>query len=229
MRIGIAFLAAGAAFGTAQADPVEEMVSPNYRLAATAFDTTGRRKASASFQLLDAVGQVTPVGFSGSDNFLLESGFLLAVGGKRPLDKLIPDIIAALNDLLAGGTLGKNATKKIDQAIKFLEDALAAYQLYLNGDPAALANALNKSRRAIANLVASGADTTAYQQMLAEAAQLAVTVELNRIGAVVGETNPFLVDAVLFAGLGDEALLGGLFETSVQNYTQAYNNALLAL
>ncbi len=78
-----------------------EMSSDNFILSISVMDTTGTTKDSASFSLLDAVGQPTPVGPSASDNFNLEAGFIYGTMFSMPLDKTIDGVIEGLNEILA--------------------------------------------------------------------------------------------------------------------------------
>lgn len=114
-------------------------------------------------------------------------------------------------------------------ALKFLEDALNAYALYEAGDPDALANALNKTRIAIDKLIASGVETSIYQEMLAQSAELGVTAEINRIASIAGDNNPYVIQARYFLSNGSTELLYNIYDRAVQSFTQAYNEALLAV
>ena len=119
--------------------------------------------------------------------------------------------------------------KKIDSAIQFLQQALAAFALYQAGDVNALANALSKTKSAIKKLIASGVNTDGYQQMLAQAAELNVTSEVNRIALIAGEASPNVVQARVFLFNGSNDLLNLVYGSSVQSFVQAYNEALLAI
>ena len=208
-----------------------EMSSDNFIISISVMDSTGTTKSSDNFNLLDAAGQPTPVGPSASENFTLEAGILYGTIFSMPLDTTISNVISALLEIHEDSSLTKQEKKKIDLAIKFLEDALDAWTLYEAGDPDALANALNKTKSAINKLIDSGVDTEVYQKMLAQASELAVTGELNNIASTAtgGESNPNIIQARIFLTDGSTELQSAIFDDAVQSFVQAYNEALLAV
>ena len=209
-----------------------EMSSDEFILSISVMDSTGSTKRSDNFILLDAVGQPTPVGPSARNDFILEAGFIYGTSFSMPLDKTITSVIGGLEDLLSDPklTLSNQEKKKIGMAIKFLEDALAAWALHEAGDPDALANALNKTKSAINKLIDSGVDTEVHQKMLAQASELAVTGEINNIASIAtgGESNPNIVQARIFLSDGSAEMQSVVYNAAVQSFTQAYNEALLA-
>ncbi|MBI3601032.1 MAG: hypothetical protein HY097_10395 [Nitrospinae bacterium] len=206
-----------------------EMSSANYSLSTSVMDTSGSTKSSYGYNLLDSVGQPTPIGYSGGSNFKLEAGFLYGTRFSMPLDQTISNVIPALQGLLTDPSLSKQQKKDIQMALKFLEDALNSYALYKAGDTTALANALNKTRSAIDKLIASGVETGIYQEMLAQSAELGVTAEINRIASIAGDNNPYVIQARYFLSNGSTELLSAVYDRAVQSFTQAYNEALLAV
>jgi hypothetical protein len=209
-----------------------EMASANYIISSSVMNSTGLEKSSSTYKLLDSVGQSTPTGVSNNNvNAKLEGGFLYGTQFAVPLDQTATSVITALGDILINNqTLTNQQRKSIELAIKFLQDALNAFALYQAGDINALTNAMNKTKSAINKLIASGvAETEVYQQMLAQAAELAVTTEINRIASIAGDANAFVIQARVFLSAGSTALLSFLYSNAVQSFTQAYNEALLAV
>ena len=206
-----------------------EMSSENFILSISVLDNTGTTKSSDNFNLLDTVGQPTPIGPSASDNFNLEAGFIYGTLFSMPLDKTIDGVIEGLNEILANDPLTKQEKKKIEMAIKFLEDALDAWALYEAGDADALANALNKTKSAINKMIDSAVDTEIYQKMLAQASQITVTTEINSIASTAGDSDPNVIQARVFLSDGSAEVLNADYFNSVQSFTQAYNEALLAV
>ncbi len=207
-----------------------EMTGNDYILSPSVMDSTGKEKGSNNFLLLDSVGQPTPIGPSQGNDFILEAGFIYQLQFTITLDNAITNAIGGLTDLLDTQGLTNQQIKKIESAIQFLQQALASFAQYQAGDLAALANALNKTKSAINKMLASGLNATdVYQKMLAQAAELNVTSEVNRIALMAGETDPNVVQARVFLLDGSNELLGLVFDASVQSFTQAYNQALLAI
>lgn len=214
----------------------EEMKSTNFILSVSVTDSAGESKGSPNFNLLDDVGQPSPIGESTSLNFILEAGFIYQTIFSTPLGVLIPVVITGLGDILADSTLTltKQDIKKVESTIKFLEDALAAWALFEAGDDAALANALNKTKSAINKLHAindPAVDTQIFQKMLSQASELAVNSMINEkaLAATGGETNLNIIQARIFFSDGSAELLNESYDIAVQSFVQAYNEALLAV
>lgn len=205
------------------------MESDSFALSVSVKDSAGESKMSPSFNLLDAAGQSTPIGKSESANYALQAGFIYNTVFSMLPDKalaLVKDGLSALK-----GTMTKAEEKKIDQAIKFIDDALAAWALFEAGDSDALANALNKTRSAIKNMIDSELpETLPFQLMLAQTSELAVNAEINIIAstAVGGEANPNIIQARTFWSDGSTELLNADYFKSVQSFTKAYNEAIAA-
>ncbi len=211
----------------------EEMKTELFNLSVSVMDSTGTSKSSPNFNLLDAVGQPTPVGFSKTDFFVLKAGFIYGTTFSTPLDKIIPGIIDDLIVFRDDPSTPKQDEQKIKLAIKFLKDALKAWDLFEGGDADALANALNKTRNAINKLQDindPAIDTQIHQELLAKASELAVNNKINEIAfnAAGGETNPDIIQARIFFSDGSTELLNAIYDTAVQSFVQAYNAALLA-
>ena len=207
-----------------------EISSDNFSISVSVMDSTGSTKSSPSYNLLDATGQPTPIGPSTSA-LNLEAGFIYGTVFSQPLDETIIGVIGGLEKLLVDAPLSKQETKKVEMAIQFLEDALDAWALYDSGDDVALANALNKTKSAINKLLSiePDVDTQVYQKMLAQASELAVTTEINDIASVAGDTDPNVVQARIFLSDGYSELIGTVYDSAVQSFVQAYNEALLAV
>ena len=208
-----------------------EMSGGDYIISTNEIGMTGTTSQGGDFLLLGIGGQPTPSGVSLSDTEDLEAGYIYATLFSRSPSDLIPIIIPGIEELLPG--LNKQAKKKVQLAVKFLEKALAALEQF-EADPVAnandLANALNEIKSAIKKLDDSGADTDGFEEILAQAAELMVTTEINRLAfeAVNGESDLSIIQSRLFLNDGTIDLLDGFYLTAVQSFVQAYNEALLA-
>lgn len=203
-----------------------------YNMPASVMDTTGTEKKSASYILVDAVGQGTPAGVSAGASFNLKAGFIYDAEFSLSLEDAIPGVIGKITDMLTDPdiVLSKQESKSLNQAIKFLEDALDALALYeASGDDAALGNALNKIKSAVNKMLAVSLDTSVYQKMLAQAAELVVTSRVNEIADIAGDIDPDIIQARNDLADGKDEILSGNYDLAVQSFVQAYNQAVLAL
>jgi hypothetical protein len=209
-----------------------EMSSGSYKISISVLDTAGTKKTSASFNMLDAVGQPSTIGESTGSTLRLESGFLYRTIFSRPLNKTLSDVLIAVTGIEDLPNLTKQEKKKAGQAKKFLNDAIAAWNNYQGGDLTQLANALNKTKQAIKNLSdlqKSGIDTAAYQEMLTLSSQLAVENAINDIALMAGATNQFILNAWAEFEAGTVELYTPDYWRAVQSFSQAFNTALEAL
>jgi hypothetical protein len=232
-------IAAGASPGYA------EMSSPNYKMLIV-MDNAGETKSSDGYSLLDSVGQSTPIGSSTSPGYQLEAGFISTTVFTQSISEVLTGTTTALVDIEAELTvlrdLATGADKvslrqqinKIDGALADMQRALDSFALYEGGDLGKLMTALNQSRQAIKDLEAFQAitetdiDTVPYQKMLAQASELNVLAEINRIAVNVGETDPNIVSARSRFAAGSSELLAGSYRDSVNTFKQAFADALNA-
>lgn len=206
-----------------------QMSSDNYTLRISTVTSTGQSKSSTDFRITDSVGQPTAIGRYDGDTYTLDAGFLYGTEFVDPAGETASNIINALTDILDIGSLTNQEEKKLEQAIKFLEDAIDSYAEYELGDLDALATELNKIKIAIKQMDLSGLDTQVYQEMLAQTAKVAVTAEINRISSIAGQTHPSIIDAMVFFNEGSVEFIDGLYEEAVRSFVKAYNTALPAL
>jgi hypothetical protein len=232
-------IAAGASPGFA------EMSSPNYKLLIV-MDNAGETKSSDGFSLLASVGQSTPIGSSTSPGYQMESGFISTTVFSQSISEVLTgttsalrDISAELTDLLEqAGKKDKPGIKqqinKIEGAVADMQRALDSFALYEAGELDKLTTALNQSRQAIKDMADFQAmtetdiDTVPYQKMLAQASELNVLVEINRIAAIVGEADPNIVSARSRFAAGSSEVLSGAYWDSVNTFKQAFADALNA-
>ena len=220
-----------------------EMSSPNYRLLSVT-DNAGETKSSSGFKLLDSVGQSTPIGASTSSGYQLEAGFISTTVFSQSISEVLTGTTAALVDMQAQLTAlweqANGAEKvslnrqinKIEGALASMQRALDSFALYEAGDLKKLSIALNQTRQAIKDMEGYQAitpttfDTVPYQKMLAQASELNVTAEINRIAATINQNDPAIIAVRGTLATGSTEVLTGAYWDSINTFKQAYNAAL---
>lgn len=206
-----------------------QMSSDNYTLRISTVTSTGQSKSSNNFNIIDSAGQPTAIGRYEGNTYILEAGFLYGSQFSDSAGETALNIINALTNILDIGSLTNQEENKLEQAIKFLEDAIDAFAEYELGDLNALTKALNKIKIAIKQMAMSGLDTQIYQEMLVQTAKISVAAEINRISSIAGPTHPSIIDAIIFLNEGSVEFIDGLYEEAVRSFVKAYNTALSAL
>lgn len=210
-----------------------EMLGDKYTISISEIGSSAALMSSTDHDLIGVIGQSTPAGPSESNLYNLESGFMYGTIFSMTLNNAIAAAILGLEkDILNNPELklSRQEKKKIALALQFMGDALGALKLYdEGGNNEALANVLNKTKSAIKKMIDSGVDTEVYQKILAQASELAVKSEINEIAFTAGDENSNITQARSFLAEGFEELLNADYFRSVQSFTQAYNEALLAV
>ncbi|GAB6042160.1 hypothetical protein [Endothiovibrio diazotrophicus] len=196
--------------------------SANYHLAASVMDAAGGQRTTATRRFVDALGQPAAA-LSVDSTRALRSGFIPQTPF-QPLfnDRLVTSIQEALTAIAQLPGTSTQEARRIDQAIDLLNRVLADF------DAGRFTQGLNEIRQAILDLEKVGPITEPYQRILAKAAEVVVTTEINVIASTAGDTNPFVIGARTLVTQGLSEWSAGDYRTAVNTFKDAYQQATLA-